>query len=217
MSSAVKIFRLPFEGLLPGISLLVILEPSCKVIKEMLFRIVLSSVDHLPSRSAYIFFYENPWMFVPSPQCIAIPYTLCIWIFPLWPPDSVSPGFILRFCLLYTPFLSAHILCFSRLLLCFCRLIYSVSLLFNPFPCMEMPLLSCISKSIIHPSLFHFPHILSVLLSPSVAARHFFSVLLYRFHCALPSSFLPCSPLPHLVINRVLLPIPVLVGLLKAQ
>ena len=79
---------------------------------------------------------------------------------------SVSPGFILRFCRLYTPFLSAHILCF-------CRLVYSVSLLFNPFPCMEMPLLSCISKSIIHPSLFHFPHILSALLSPSVAARHF--------------------------------------------
>ena len=117
----------------------------------------------------------------------------------------------------YTPFLSAHILCFSRLLLCFCRLIYSVSLLFNPFPCMEMPLLSCISKSIIHPSLFHFPHILSALLSPSVAARHFFRVLPYLFHCALPSSFLPCSPLPHLVINRVLLPIPVLVGRLKAQ
>lgn len=45
----------------------------------------------------------------------------------------------------------------------------------------------------------------------------FFSVLPYLFHCALPSSFLPCSPLPHLVINRVLLPIPVLVGLLKAQ
>ena len=67
-------------------------------------------------------------MFVPSPQCIAIPYTLCIWIFPLWPPDSVSPGSILRFSRLYTPFLSAHILCFSRLLLCFCRLIYSVSL-----------------------------------------------------------------------------------------
>ena len=117
----------------------------------------------------------------------------------------------------YTPFLSAHILCFSRLLLCFCRLIYSVSLLFNPFPCMEMPLLSCISKSIIHPSLFHFPHILSPLLSPSVAARHFFSVLPYLFHCALPSSFLPCSRLPHLVINRVLLPIPVHVGRLKAQ
>ena len=72
----------------------------------MRFRIVLSSVDHLPSRSAYIF-YENPWMFVPSPRCIAIPYTLCIWIFPLWPPDSVSPGFILRFCRLYTLFLSA--------------------------------------------------------------------------------------------------------------
>ena len=39
-------------------------------------------------------------MFVPSPQCIAIPYPLCIWIFPLWPPDSVSPGS-------YTPFLPA--------------------------------------------------------------------------------------------------------------
>ena len=109
MSSAVKIFRLPFEGLLPGISLLVILEPSCKVIKEMLFRIVLSSVDHLPSRSAYIFFYENPWMFVPSPQCIAIPYTLCIWIFPLWPPDFVSPGSILRFCrLIYSVSLGSY-------------------------------------------------------------------------------------------------------------
>ena len=156
-------------------------------------------------------------MFVPSPQCIAIPYTLCIWIFPLWPPDSVSPGFILRLCLPIYSVSVRSILRFSRLLLCFCRLIYSVSLLFNPFPCMEMPLLSCISKSIIHPSLFHFPHILSALLSPSVAARHFFSVLPYLFHCALPSSFLPCSPLPHLVINRVLLPIPVLVGRLKAQ
>ena len=124
---------------------------------------------------------------------------------------SVSVGTILRFCRPYTLFLSAHILCF-------CRLIYSVSLLFNPFPCMEMPLLSCISKSIIHPSLFHFPHILSALLSPSVAARHFFfRVLPYLFHCALPSSFLPCSPLPLLVINRVLLPIPVLVGRLKTQ
>lgn len=130
---------------------------------------------------------------------------------------SVSVGSILCFSRPYTLFLSAHILCFSRLLLCFCRLIYSVSLLFNPFPCMEMPLLSCISKSIIHPSLFHFPHILSALHSPSVAARHFFRVLPYLFHCALPSSFLPCSPLPHLVINRVLLPIPVLVGRLKAQ
>ena len=154
----------------------------------MLFRIVLSSVDHLPSRSAYIF-YENPWMFVPSPQCIAIPYTLCIWIFPLWPPDSVSPGFILRFSRLYTPFLSAHILCF-------CRLVYSVSLLFNPFPCMEMPLLSCISKSIIHPSFFHFPHILSVLLTPSVATRHFFSCPAIPIPLCppiqLPPPFLPC-------------------------
>ena len=131
---------------------------------------------------------------------------------------DISPSGLL---ILFIPALFSvsvgSILCFSRLLLCLCRLIYSVSLLFNPFPCMEMPLLSCISKSIIHPSLFHFPHILSALLSPSVAARHFFSVLPYLFHCALPSSFLPCSPLPHLVINRVLLPIPVLVGRLKAQ
>ena len=149
-------------------------------------------------------------MFVPCPQCIAIPYTLCIWIFPLWPPDSVSPGFILRFSRLYTPFLSAHILCF-------CRLVYSVSLLFNPFPCMEMPLLSCISKSIIHPSLFHFPHILFALLSPSVAARHFLvSCHTYSTVPSHPASS-PFSPLPHLVINRVLLPIPVLVGRLKAQ
>ena len=80
------IYRFVFQTFLS-----VILEPSCKVIKEMLFRIVLSSVDHLPSRSAYIF-YENPWMFVPCPQCIATPYTLCIWIFPLRPPDSVSVG-----------------------------------------------------------------------------------------------------------------------------
>ena len=92
----------------------------------------------------------------------------------------------------YSPFLSAHILCFSRLLLCFCRLIYSVSLLFNPFPCMEMPLLSCISKSIIHPSLFHFPHILSALLSPSVAARHFFSCP------AIPIPLCPSIQLPPL-------------------
>ena len=117
----------------------------------------------------------------------------------------------------YTLFLSAQYSVSVGSILRFCRLIYSVSLLFNPFPCMEMPLLSCISKSVIHPSLFHFPHILSALLSLSVAARHFFRVLPYRFHCALPSSFLPCSPLPHLVINRVLLPIPVLVGRLKAQ
>ena len=130
---------------------------------------------------------------------------------------SVSVGSILRFCPLIYSVSVRSILRFSRLLLCFCRLIYSVSLLFNPFPCIEMPLLSCISKSVIHPSLFHFPHILSALLSPSVAARHFFSVLPYLFHCALPSSFLPCSPLPHLVINRVLLPIPVHVGRLKAQ
>ena len=96
----------------------VILEPSCKVIKEMLFRVVLSSVDHLPFRSAYIF-YENPWMFVPSPQCIAIPYTLCIWIFPLWPPDSVSLGSYSVSVGSYTLFLSALTLFLSSHLLGF--------------------------------------------------------------------------------------------------
>ena len=95
----------------------------------MLFRVVLSSVDHLPFRSAYIF-YENPWMFVPCPQCIAIPYPLCIWIFPphasrfcfsrLYSPFlsalfSVPVCSILRFCRLYTPFLSSHLLGFPTL------------------------------------------------------------------------------------------------------
>ena len=164
-------------------------------------------------------------MFVPCPLCITIPYTLCIWIFPLWPPDSVSPGFILRFCRLYTPFLSAHILCF-------CRLIYSVSLgsysvsvaSFTRFPyssthylvwkCPFCPASRKVS-SILRSSTFlaSFPFSF-----PRQSLRAiFFSVLPYLFHCALPSSFLPCSPLPHLVINRVLLPIPVLVGRLKAQ
>lgn len=142
-------------------------------------------------------------MFVPSPQCIAIPYTLCIWILPLWPPDSVSPGFILRFCLLYTPFLSSHLLGFPTL--------QPISLYGNaPFvlhlekyhPSFALPLSP-------HPFRSPFP--------VSRCAPFFFSVLPYLFHCALPSSFLPFSPLPHLVINRVLLPIPVLVGRLKAQ
>ena len=116
-----------------------------------------------------------------SPSCLQILFLPALY--------SVSVGS-------YTPFLSAHILCFSRFLLCFCRLIYSVSLLFNPFPCMEMPLLSSISKSIIHPSFFHFPHILSVLLTPSVATRHFFFVSCHTdstvpFHPA-SSPVLPC-------------------------
>ena len=181
MSSAVKIFRLLFEGLLPGISLLVILEPSCKVIKEMLFRIVLSSVDHLPSRSAYIFLWKSLDVCSLSAMYNHPVYSMHLDISPLasWFCFSrlYSPFLSALYSVSfgsYTLFLSAHILCFSRLLLCFCRLIYSVSLLFNPLPCMEMPLLSCISKSIIHPSFFHFPRILSVLLSPSVAARHFF-------------------------------------------
>lgn len=183
MSSAVKIFRLPFEGLLPGISLLVILEPSCKVIKEMLFRIVLSSVDHLPSRSAYIF-YENPWMFVPSPRCIAIPYTLCIWIFPLWPPDSVSPGFILRFCrLIYSVSLGSY----SVSVASFTRFPYS-STHFLVWKCPFCPASRKVS-SILRSSTFPTSFPLSF---PCQSLRAiFFRVLPYRFHCALPSSFLP--------------------------
>ena len=145
---------------------------------------------------------------------------------------SVSLGFILRFCRLYTPFLSAHILCFCRLLLCFCRLIYSVSLgsysvsvaSFTRFPyssthflvwkCPFCPASRKVS-SILRSSTFPTSFPLSF---PRQSLRAiFFGVLPYLFHCALPSSFLPCSPLPHLVINRVLLPIPVLVGRLKAQ
>ena len=171
-------------------------------------------------------------MFVPSPQCIAIPYTLCIWIFPLWPPDSVSPGFILRFSRLYTPFLSALYSVSVGSILRFCRLIYSVSLgsysvpvaSFTRFPyssthflvwkCPFCPASRKVS-SILRSSTFPTSFPLSF---PRQSLRAiFFRVLPYLFHCALPSSFLPCSPLPHLVINRVLLPIPVLVGLLKAQ
>ena len=110
---------------------------------------------------------------------------------------------ILCFCRLYTPFLSAHILGFPTL--------QPISLYGNaPFvlhlekyhPSFALPL---------SPHPFHSPF------PVSRCAPFFFSVLPYLFHCALPSSFLPCSPLPHLVINRVLLPIPVLVGRLKAQ
>ena len=138
---------------------------------------------------------------------------------------SVSVGSILRFCRLYTPFLSAHIFRF-------CRLIYSVSLgsysvsvdSFTRFPyssthflvwkCPFCPASRKVS-SILRSSTFPTSFPLSI---PRQSLRAiFFSVLPYLFHCALPSSFLPCSPLPHLVINRVLLPIPVLVGRLKAQ
>ena len=165
-------------------------------------------------------------MFVPSPQCIAIPYTLCIIIFPpsglliLFLPAlfSVSAGS-------YTPFLSARILRF-------CRLIFSVSLgsysvfvaSFARFPyssthflvwkCPFCPASREVS-SILRSSTFPTSFPLSI---PRQSLRAiFFRVLPYLFHCALPSSFLPCSPLPRLVINRVLLPIPVLVGRLKAQ
>ena len=153
-------------------------------------------------------------------------------ISPLMPPDSVSPGS-------YTPFLSAlysvsvgsytlflpalfsvsvgSILRFSRLLLCFCasftRFSYS-STHFLVWKCPFCPASRKVS-SILRSSTFPTSFPLSF---PRQSLRAiFFRVLPYLFHCALPSSFLPCSPLPHLVINRVLLPIPVLVGRLKAQ
>ena len=171
-------------------------------------------------------------MFVPSPQCIAIPYTLCIWIFPLWPPDSVSPGFILRFCrLVYSVSLCS--------ILRFCLHIFSVSVcsytLFLPaltlflsphllgFPTLQPISLYGNAPFVLHLEKYHPSFALPLsphpFRSPFPVSRcaPFFSVLPYLFHCALPSSFLPCSPLPHLVINRVLLPIPVLVGRLKAQ
>lgn len=155
-------------------------------------------------------------MFVPSPQCIAIPYPLCIWIFPLWPPDSVSPGFILCFSRLYTLFLSAlysvSVGSYSVSVASFTRFPYS-STHFLVWKCPFCPAsrkVSSILRSSTFPASFplSFPR-------QSLRAIFFFSVLPYLFHCALPSSFPPCSPLPHLVINRVLLPIPVLVGRLK--
>ena len=164
-------------------------------------------------------------MFVPSPQCIAIPYTLCIWIFP--PHAS-------RFCFsrLYTPFLAALFSVFVGSYSPFLSALYSVSLgsysvsvaSFTRFPyssthflvwkCPFCPASRKVS-SILRSSTFPTSFPLSF---PRQSLRAiFFRVLPYLFHCALPSSFLPCSPLPHLVINRVLLPIPVLVGQLKAQ
>ena len=146
---------------------------------------------------------------------------------------DISPSGLL---ILFIPALFSvsvgSILCFSRLLLCFCRLIYSVSVgsysvsvaSFTRFPyssthflvwkCPFCPASRKVS-SILRSSTFPTSFPLSF---PRQSLRAiFFRVLPYRFHCALPSSFLPCSPLPHLVINRVLLPIPVLVGRLKAQ
>ena len=122
MSSAVKIFRLPFEGLLPGISLLVILEPSCKVIKEMLFRIVLSSVDHLPSRSAYIFLWKSLDVCSFSAMYSHPVYSMHLDISPsglliLFLPAlySVSVGSYTLFLSALTLFLSPHLLGFPTL------------------------------------------------------------------------------------------------------
>lgn len=114
-------------------------------------------------------------MFVPSPQCIAIPYTLCIWIFPLWPPDSVSPGFILRFSRLYTLFLSARILCF-------CRLIYSVS----PGSILRFCRLYTLFLS---PHLLGFPTLQPI----SLYGNAPFVLHLEKYH---PSFALPLSPHP---------------------
>ena len=119
MSSAVKIFRLPFEGLLPRISLLVILEPSCKVIKEMLFRIVLSSVDHLPSRSAYIFLWKSLNVCSFSAMYSHPVSTMHLDISPSGLLILFLPAHILCFCPLYTPFLSALTLFLSSHLLGF--------------------------------------------------------------------------------------------------
>ena len=131
---------------------------------------------------------------------------------------SVSVGSILRFFRLiysvsvgsYTLFLSAL---YSVSVGSYTRFPYS-STHFIVWKCPFCPASRKVS-SILRSSTFPTSFPLSF---PRQSLRAiFFSVLPYLFHCALPSSFLPCSPLPHLVINRVLLPIPVLVGRLKAQ
>ena len=135
------------------------------------------------------------------------------------------PAHILCFSRLYSPFLPAHILRFCRLIYSVSHGSYSVSVAsFTRFPyssthflvwkCPFCPASRKVS-SILRSSTFPTSFPLSF---PCQSLRAiFFRVLPYLFHCALPSSFLPCSPLPHLVINRVLLGIPVLVGQLKTQ
>lgn len=109
----------------------------------------------------------------------------------------------------YSPFLSALTLFLSPHLLGFPTL-QPISLYGNA------PFVLHLEKY--HPS-FALPLSPHPFRSPFPVSRcaPFFCVLPYLFHCALSSSFLPCSPLPHLVINPVLLPVPVLVGRLKAQ
>ena len=139
-------------------------------------------------------------------------------ISPLMPPDSVSPGSILRFCPLiysvsvgsYTLFLLALILFLSTHLLGFPTL-QPISLYGNaPFvlhlekyhPSFALPL---------SPHPFRSPFPVSRCAPFFLVSCHTYST--EPFH---PASS-PFSPLPHLVINRVLLPIPFLVGQLKAQ
>ena len=106
-------------------------------------------------------------MFVPSPRCIAIPYTLCIWIFPLWPPDSVSPGSILRFC----------------------RLIYSVSLGSYSVSVASYTLFLLALTLFLSPHLLGFPTLQPI----SLYGNAPFVLHLEKYH---PSFVLPLSPHP---------------------
>ena len=111
------IYRLVFQTFLS-----VILEPSCKVIKEMLFRIVLSSVDHLPSRSAYIFLWKSLDVCSLSAMYSHPVYSMHLDISPsglmiLFLPAlfSVSLGSHTLFLSALTLFLSPHLLGFPTL------------------------------------------------------------------------------------------------------
>ena len=123
---------------------------------------------------------------------------------------SVSVGSILRFCrLIYSVSLGSY----SVSVASFTRFPYS-STHFLVWKCPFCPAsrkVSSILRSSIFPTSFplSFPR-------QSLRAIFFVSCHTYStvpFH---PASS-PVLPLPHLVINRVLLPIPVLVGRLKAQ
>lgn len=135
------------------------------------------------------------------------------------------PAHILYFCRLYSPFLPAL---FSVSPGSYTPFLSALTLFLSPhllgFPTLQPISLYGNAPFVLHLEKYHpsfalpfSPHPFRSPFPVSRCAPFFFRVLPYLFHCALPSSFLPCSPLPHLVINRVLLPIPVLVGRLKAQ
>ncbi len=139
---------------------------------------------------------------ISPPSCLQILFLTALF--------SVSVGSILCFCLLIY---SVSVGSYSVSVASFTRFPYS-STHFLVWKCPFCPASRKVS-SIIRSSTFPTSFPLSF---PRQSLRAiFFRVLPYLFHCALPSSILPCSPLPHLVINRVLLAIPVLVGQLKAQ